>query len=107
MSNQDSIEQKIQQHLTTAFKPSVLDVVNESHMHNVPENSETHFKVVLVTSAFQGMGKVKRHQAIYGELQDQLNGGVHALALHTYTPEEWETIERPPLSPKCMGGSKG
>lgn len=87
-----------------ALEPTHLKVENESHMHSVPANSETHFKVVIASSAFEGMRSVKRHQTIYGLLADELAGPVHALALHTYTPSEFEG--QSPNSPDCLGGSR-
>ena len=51
------VQQEIQQILSEQFQPAVLEVVNESHMHSVPPSSETHFKVVLVTDAFEGKRK--------------------------------------------------
>ena len=86
-----------------------LEVSNESHMHAVPKNSETHFKLVLVSEAFVKQRPVKRHQMIYALLAKQLAGPVHALALHTYTPAEWRKKNRlSPDSPDCLGGgSKG
>jgi len=103
MTIQHSIEQKLGQ----AFNSDYLTVENESHKHNVPANSETHFKVTLVSAAFDGQGRVKRHQSIYGLLSEELSGGVHALALHLYTPDEWaESGQAAPESPNCLGGSK-
>jgi len=99
------IQQQITQKLEQAFKPSVLDVVNESHMHNVPQGSESHFKVVLVSDEFEGLNKVKQHQAIYKVLVDELAGEVHALALHTFDPKSWAESGDVPLSPNCMGGT--
>ncbi|MCR9103986.1 MAG: BolA family transcriptional regulator [Gammaproteobacteria bacterium] len=101
------VQQQIEQHLQQAFSPSVLEVNNESHMHSVPENSETHFRVVLVSDAFAGKRSVARHQAVYAVLKDELQGPVHALALHTYTPDEWQArAQAAPDSPDCLGGSK-
>ena len=103
-----SIQQEIEQLLAAQLDPVVLDVVNESHLHNVPANSETHFKVIVVTEDFVGVRKVARHQKIYSLLSRQLAGPVHALAIHSYTNEEWQQDGRSvPLSPNCMGGSKG
>lgn len=103
MKIQNAIESKLKQ----AFDAQLLQVENESHMHSVPPNSETHFKVTLVTADFEGQMKVKRHQAIYRELAEELAGEVHALALHLYTPDEWAaTGQAAPASPNCMGGSK-
>lgn len=102
MTLQTQIEQKL-----AALAPDVLQVENESHMHNVPANSETHFKVTLVSDTFDGMMPVKRHQQIYALLADELSGPVHALALHLYTAGEWQArgAERP-NSPNCRGGGK-
>ena len=48
-----------------------------------------------------------RHQLVYAALAAELKGGVHALALHTYTPAEWSSLGgAAPQSPDCMGGSK-
>ena len=101
------VQQEIQQILEATFQPSLMEVINESHMHSVPPNSETHFKVVLVSGEFEGKRKVARHQQVYGALAAQLEGPVHALALHTYTPAEWDERQQPaPDSPNCLGGSK-
>lgn len=101
------VQSVIEQKLRAAFAPTHLEVVNESHMHSVPPNSETHFKVVLVSGAFAGKRPVGRHQLVYATLAAELAGGVHALALHTYTPEEWVArAGAAPDSPECMGGSK-
>lgn len=103
MKIQNSIEQK----LSSAFAVDHLQVANESHKHSVPPNSETHFKVTLVSADFDGQMKVKRHQAIYKVLADELAGEVHALALHLYSPQEWAASgQAAPESPNCMGGSK-
>ncbi len=97
---------QIHQKLTQAFSPSHLDVINESHMHSVPPGSESHFKLVLVAEAFEELRQVQRHQAVYAQLAEELRSGVHALALHTYSPAEWLATQGVPASPQCMGGSK-
>lgn len=100
------VETQIRTKLNAAFHPVHLDVTNESHMHSVPPGSESHFKVVLVSAGFAGKRQVQRHQAIYALLADELQAGVHALALHTYSPDEWLATHEVPESPKCLGGSK-
>ncbi len=102
-----NIQQQIEERLRQALAPRWLEVVNESHMHSVPPNSETHFRVVAVSEAFEGQRVVARHRQVYAALAEQLAGPVHALALHTYTPDEWrERAEQAPASPDCLGGSK-
>lgn len=101
------IEQAIRDKLVAGFHPEHLELVNESHMHSVPANSETHFKVVLVAAAFSAKRRVARHQAVYAALAEELAGPVHALALHLFSPEEWrEQAVAVPESPQCLGGSK-
>ena len=102
-----NIQLEIEQRLVALLQPELLQVENESHMHSVPANSETHFKVVVVSDQFNERRKVARHQMVYGALVDQLAGPVHALALHTYTPAEWQQRQQgAPQSPDCLGGSK-
>ena len=77
----------------------------DSHKHSLPPNSETHFKLVLVSDAFDGMMPVRRHQMLYKILAEELDGPVHALALHTHTPAEWQAKGGEILaSPDCLGG---
>lgn len=99
-----NIESTINQKLSEALKPIHLQVVNESHMHNVPANSETHFKVTVVSAEFDGKRAVARHQSVYSVLQDELKGSVHALAIHAYSPSEWQATDTVPDSPECLGG---
>lgn len=102
-----SVQQQITEQLAAALAPIHLEVANESHMHSVPADSETHFRVVVVSEAFTGQRQVARHQRIYSLLAAQLEGPVHALALHTYAPAEWEArATAAPASPDCLGGSK-
>ncbi len=100
-----SIQQIIEQKLNDSFGVFHLQVVNESHMHNVPKDSESHFKVILVSNDFADMNKVKQHQAVYKVLADELAGDIHALALHTYTIDAWQQTQSAPDSPNCMGGN--
>jgi stress-induced morphogen len=100
------IQPAIESALSDSFKPVHLQVANESHMHSVPKDSETHFKVVIVSEAFTGKRLVQRHQQVYTVLTEWLQNGIHALALHTYTPQEWSENTEAPASPNCMGGSK-
>lgn len=102
-----TVQQDIEERLLNDFAPDFLEVENESHLHSVPANSETHFRVVLVSEAFVDCTRVARHQQVYKALHAQLQGPVHALALHTYSPTEWrDRQEEAPDSPDCLGGSK-
>jgi BolA protein len=100
MSRAKQIEEK----LSAAFDPQYIEVQCESHLHNVPAGAEMHFRVVLVTSVFDSLRKVQRHQKVYAVLADEMAGSIHALALHTYSPDEW--AGQAPQSPECLGGGK-
>ena len=103
MKIQNNIEKKLLSH----FNPQHLDVINESAMHNVPAGSESHFKVVIVTPMFGGERLIKRHRAVNAILKEELANDIHALALHTYTQEEWHSLYGAfPTSPNCLGGGK-
>lgn len=99
-----SVEQTIQNKLTEHFSPMVLHIENESHRHSSGRGSESHFKVVLIAEHFIGMRAVARHRAVYECLAQELENGVHALALHLYTPEEWKAENGViPASTNCVG----
>ena len=101
------VQSAIETKLRNVFAPAHLVVMNESHMHSVPPNSETHFKVVVISDAFEGKRLVARHQAVNATLADELAGPVHALSIQAHTPEEWTKRGGAVLdSPDCMGGSK-
>ncbi len=100
------MQSQLESKLTKALTPTHLQVINESHNHNVPKDSESHFKVVVVSPLFEGKTLIQRHRQIYALLAEELKGHIHALALHTKTPAEWDK-ENPDLSsPPCLGGSK-
>jgi len=106
-----TIQESITQKLTDAFSPEHLEVVNESHMHNVPEGSESHFKVLIVCDEFEDKMLIARHRLVNKVLdmelkKDKSEGGIHALALHTMTMAEWFKKGKAPESPECLGGGK-
>jgi BolA family transcriptional regulator, general stress-responsive regulator len=90
MNTRDTIMQKLAQ----AFAPVRLDVVDESHHHaghaGHREGGETHYRVNIVSDAFQGKSRVERHRMVNETLAAELKGGVHALAIHASAPGENE-----------------
>ncbi|KAK9469776.1 bola-like protein-domain-containing protein [Lipomyces arxii] len=92
-------EDKIVWRLNSTLKPTHLKVFNDSHKHahhapmaNVA-SKETHFRLEIVSDAFEGKRLPMRHRMIYQMLgpEMQAEGGIHALQLLTMTPSEWET----------------
>jgi BolA protein len=102
-----NVKEFIETTLKDALSPALLEVVDESYMHNVPEGAQSHFKVTVVTDAFVGKRLIARHREVNSLVDDALKGPVHALALHTYTVEEWHKRGGAAISsPACLGGSK-
>ena len=98
---QQHIESKIKQQL----QPVHLEVINESHLHGTPSD-DSHFKLILVCEQFDGMRLLQRHRSVNKVLAEELAGPVHALALHVYSPQEWQQLQAVPQSPACKGGSQ-
>jgi len=91
-----SVAATIGRKLSERFAPVRLEVIDDSSQHaghaghpgGADQGGETHFSVVLVSAVFAGMGRVARQRLVYETLAEELAGGVHALALTTWTPEE-------------------
>ena len=102
------MEARIRAKIEVALRPAHLEVLNESHKHNVPAGSESHWNLIIVSEHFEGRRLVARHRAVYDALGEELRGGIHALALKTLSLAEWAAsggaTENP--SPPCLGGSK-
>ena len=101
------VEETIENKLKTSLLPSFLKVMNESYMHQVPEHSETHFKVIIVSTEFSGKSRIARQQLVNKILADEIKGPVHALSMQTHTPDEWEKKGKFVLdSPLCIANKK-
>lgn len=92
-SSETPVEDSIREKLTRELNPEQLIIVNESGQHaghagNPNNDPETHFKVEVVSTEFEGANSVKRHRMVFAILKDELAGPVHALTLKTHTPTE-------------------
>ncbi len=92
--------------LRARFQLQHIEVLNESHKHNVAPGSESHFRVTLVSPDFAGQSLLQRQRAVNEVLAELLAGPIHALALHTYAPAEWDDRSGSPESPACLGGKQ-
>jgi BolA protein len=85
----------IRERLAKAFTPTSVEVVDESHQHaghaGHRPGGETHFRVYIVAEAFRGKSRLERHRMINDTLVGELEGGVHALAIHASAPGEGGT----------------
>lgn len=97
------MEDNVKTALIAAFTPIFFNIEDESRFHH--KGVQTHFKVVIVSEVFVGLSAVKRHQLVYAALGDLMQQ-FHALALHTYAPQEWQskTLDNIAASPVCHGG---
>ena len=100
-------EQRIEERLRAELAPTHFTIENESHKHSVKPGSETHFKVVIVSPTFAGLGAVARQRKVNAALREVFSEGLHALSMKTATPDEWEASPEAQISPPCLGGSKG
>jgi BolA protein len=88
MTVKDAITNKLRE----AFAPESLDVIDESHLHEGHSGhrpgGETHFRLYIVSKAFEGKSRVERHRMINTALAAELAGSVHALAIKAHAPGE-------------------
>ena len=85
---------RIQEILEAAFKPTLLEIVDESakHANHAGRNGlpagETHYQVRMVAAALQGQSRLARSRAVHEALDPEFKSGLHALSLKLQTPEE-------------------
>lgn len=88
--------------LTAAFAPSVLTVQDDSAHHaghsGAQAGGQSHYSVLLVSAAFQGVNRVARSRAAHAALESEFGpagqGGMHALALTLRTPDEHAALAK-------------
>lgn len=99
-----SIENQIELKINSELTPQLLEIENESHKHSGNSNT-SHFRLVIVASAFDGLRLIARHRKVNAILAQELANEIHALALHTFTPQEWQDRgQSSTKSPACAGG---
>jgi BolA protein len=88
MTTRDDITNKLRE----AFAPARIDVTDESHLHaghaGHDGGGESHFRLHIVSPAFQGKSRIERHRMINATLTAELAGSVHALAISALAPGE-------------------
>ena len=107
--NNYSRQQRLENLIKNTFKPSHFEIINESYKHSVPKDSETHFKLIIVSDEFKNKSQVQIHREIYKLLSDEMgekkDNKLHAISLVTKSPEEWEKLQVKEFkSPSCKGG---
>lgn len=77
--------------LTSEFSPEMLEIEDESHLHEGHAGARSgrgHFRVTIVSSEFEGFGRLHRHQAVYRALGDFMETDIHALSITALAPSE-------------------
>ena len=78
--------------LQERLHPTSLSVVDESHQHvghtGWREGGETHFRIDIMSEAFEGRSRVERHRMVNAALAEAFEGGLHALAVKARAPGE-------------------
>jgi len=99
--NRGPIENKIINSLINSMNISSLKVINESFMHNVPKDSESHFKIVIVSNDFKNLSLIQRHKLVYKSLDNIMNN-IHALSLQPFSDDEFTLNPIILDSPECV-----
>ena len=89
MTRADEIRTRLQ----AALAPERVEIEDESRLHaghaGARPGGESHFRALVVSSRFEGRGRVERQRMVYAALGDLMQGEIHAFAMQTLTPEEW------------------
>lgn len=87
-----SVAESIEAALRRALAPTRLEIVDQSHLHaghaGAREGGESHYRIVVVSDAFEGEGRVARQRRVNAALAELLAGPVHALSMQLHTPAE-------------------
>ncbi|MDC7677545.1 BolA family protein [Asticcacaulis machinosus] len=86
------VTERLKSKLETAFKPQRLEIHDDSDKHSghsgAREGGESHFSVLIVSDAFEGLNRVARQRKVNEALREELAGPVHALSIQAKTPAE-------------------
>lgn len=88
------MKEAITQTLMETFSAEYVHVVDDSakHKSHRPDSENSHFNILIVSQAFDGLSLVKRHRLLYDALDPFIQKGVHALQLKPLTCIEFEEI---------------
>lgn len=81
--------EKMQQRLTAALQPELLEIEDESHHHvghAGARDGRGHFKLHIVSAEFAGLSPLQRHRLVYAALGELMQTDIHALAIEAESP---------------------
>lgn len=99
----NNIKELMEERLRSQLAPSLLEIVDESSQHG--SSKPSHFRILVVSSAFEGLSVLKRHQRVYEALGDIMRA-IHAFSQQTYTLSEWKNSGVRLASPPCHHSKK-
>ena len=91
--------------INAALSPVHVELVNESASHGGGPDAESHFKLLVVSSLFDGKSIIDRHRLVNDAVRgESSNIPVHALSISAKTPAQWEKGAAIHQTPRCAGG---
>jgi BolA protein len=92
-----SISALIKQVVEENLSPSHVELVNDSHKHvghaGHDGSGESHFTLIVVSTAFEGCNRIQRHRMVYDLVNPLFSRGLHALSMRLYSPKEFESAK--------------
>lgn len=82
---------EIERRLQEGLQPESVLVEDESHLHAGhagARDGRGHFRVSIVSEAFEGMNPIKRHRAVYALMGDLMTTDIHALSIEALASSE-------------------
>jgi BolA protein len=86
---------RIEARLRERLEASWVEVVDESHLHAGHAGARSgagHFRVTVVSTHFEGLSSVEAQRLVYQALAAEMGPEIHALAMKTLTPEQWQAL---------------
>ena len=90
----DDRRARIEALLRETLAATHVEVIDESHLHAGHAGAASgggHFRATIVSERFAGLSRVRAQQLVYEALADEMRGAIHALAMRTFTPEDWDS----------------
>lgn len=82
--------------LAQGFQTRVLEIEDESALHAGHAGAReggAHYRLYIVSDAFEGCSRVQRQRMIYTALGDMMKKDIHALAIRALSATEATTHE--------------
>ena len=98
--NKGSTKNRIINTLNKCMNLTSLKILNESFMHNVPVDAESHFKIIIVSNDFNDLSLIQRHKLVYKHLGTIMDD-IHALSIQAFNEEEFKLNPTILDSPEC------